>query len=85
MIIHDMAFNNFTIDYTNDSAEIIMLKQFYKNHDRISRQIASDERERERNFDKKYNKIMKLNNLQDLKSQITAIDELLSDKRSLMY
>jgi hypothetical protein len=78
-----MAYDNFKIDYENDSEATIRMKKFYLNNDKVSRQVIAmldDERQQQRDFDKNYQKTMKMNNLQDLKAQIVAIEELLNEK-----
>jgi rubrerythrin len=83
MIIPEYAMKNFQIDYATDSEEAIMMKRFFLNNDKVSRQVLAmlaDEREHQRDFDKNYQKIMKMNNLKDLKAQIVEIDKLLNGK-----
>ena len=78
MLIKEYAMSNFQIDYENDSNEEIMMKRFYLNNDRVSRQVIADEERERKDFDKNYDKIMKMDNLKNLKLQIMAIDELLN-------
>ena len=79
MIIHDTAYKNFQIDYENDSDEEIMLKRFYLNNDRVSRQVFTDEEREQKDFDKNYDKIMKMDNLKNLRLQLLAVEKLLNE------
>ena len=78
MIINDIALENFKIEDT-DSDEVKMLKRFYLNNDKVSRQVLADEEAaRQKKFDKDYNRVMKINTIEDLKLQLMAVEELLN-------
>lgn len=78
MIIHPQGYKYFEID-SQDDDYMVMLKNYYKNNDAVSRQILADEEsERHQRFNRQYDKITKKNHLEDLKAHISVIDELLN-------
>lgn len=80
MIIPNYAKSNFNITDT-DSPQEIMNKRYLLDRYRIGNEIYSkyEEQKKQNNFDKKYNRIMKLKTLEQLKAEITAIDKLLNE------